>query len=276
MNKFGKSNRKIFTAFTLAEVLITLGIIGVVAALVIPPLVQNYQKMTYVTGLKKAYSTFQQGIKLYMADQGTTDLSQTNLFTQDGGTNFESSTTRQTVWDDIMRKYFKVLKICKPGDASCVVNGTSLNYTAQDPKSEFGNSATTNDKYYNFFTSDGTGFQIHPETQWSCTPGVGRGKLKAYCAEVDIDTNGVKLPNKIGRDLFKFILGPDGNLYSFYSMAHAQYLNGAGSGWQYSICYWQSHKPTACGNPEDSVIPDKTTGEGCAARIIENGWQMDY
>ena len=40
--------------FTLAEVLITLGIIGVVAALTIPQVVQNYQKQATATALKKA------------------------------------------------------------------------------------------------------------------------------------------------------------------------------------------------------------------------------
>ena len=39
-------------AFTLAEVLITLGIIGVVAALTLPTLIQNHQKQVYVTQLK--------------------------------------------------------------------------------------------------------------------------------------------------------------------------------------------------------------------------------
>ena len=42
------------TAFTLAEVLITLGIIGVVAAMTLPSLIANHQKQVYVTGLKKA------------------------------------------------------------------------------------------------------------------------------------------------------------------------------------------------------------------------------
>ena len=43
-------------AFTLAEVLITLGIIGVVAAMTMPTLVANYQKTVTVNRLKKAYS----------------------------------------------------------------------------------------------------------------------------------------------------------------------------------------------------------------------------
>ena len=43
------------SAFTLAEVLITLGIIGVVAAVTIPALVTTYQKRATESQLKKAY-----------------------------------------------------------------------------------------------------------------------------------------------------------------------------------------------------------------------------
>jgi len=52
MEELKKGNKK---GFTLAEVLITLGIIGVVASLTIPTLMANYQKVQYVTGLKRAY-----------------------------------------------------------------------------------------------------------------------------------------------------------------------------------------------------------------------------
>ena len=50
--------------FTLAEVLITLGIIGVVASLTMPALLANYKKQETVTRLKKAYSIVEQAIKL--------------------------------------------------------------------------------------------------------------------------------------------------------------------------------------------------------------------
>ena len=52
------SPRKV--AFTLAEVLITLGIIGVVAAMTLPTLVANYKEKQRVTQLKKSYSILQQ------------------------------------------------------------------------------------------------------------------------------------------------------------------------------------------------------------------------
>ena len=47
-------------AFTLAEVLITLGIIGVVAALTIPTLITNYKARKLHTQFLKSYSTIQQ------------------------------------------------------------------------------------------------------------------------------------------------------------------------------------------------------------------------
>ena len=60
-------------AFTLAEVLITLGIIGVVAAITIPSLVTNYQKHVVETKLVKFNSTMNQAVRLSMVDNGDPD-----------------------------------------------------------------------------------------------------------------------------------------------------------------------------------------------------------
>ena len=57
-----------FTAFTLAEVLITLGIIGVVAALTFPALMSNYRKQVIETRLAKFYSVINQALKRAEAD----------------------------------------------------------------------------------------------------------------------------------------------------------------------------------------------------------------
>lgn len=49
--------------FTLAEVLVTLGIIGVVSAMTVPTLMQNYQRQSYVTQLHKVYNEFSKQLK---------------------------------------------------------------------------------------------------------------------------------------------------------------------------------------------------------------------
>ena len=65
--------------FTLAEVLITLGIVGVVASMTLPTLNNNVQKQTYEAGAKKAYNILSNAVSMYMVDQGVDDLSETPL-----------------------------------------------------------------------------------------------------------------------------------------------------------------------------------------------------
>ena len=59
-------------AFTLAEVLVTLGIIGVVAGLTLPVLIANYNNHITEVRLKKFYSIFNQAIQQSIADNGDT------------------------------------------------------------------------------------------------------------------------------------------------------------------------------------------------------------
>ena len=61
-------NRKI--AFTLAEVLITLGIIGIVAALTIPQLIAKHKKVVVSTALKKFSTSLQNSILRANYDSG--------------------------------------------------------------------------------------------------------------------------------------------------------------------------------------------------------------
>ena len=56
--------------FTLAEVLITLGIIGVIAAITIPMLIEAYIKKTTALSVKKAYTELNQVLKMAIADYG--------------------------------------------------------------------------------------------------------------------------------------------------------------------------------------------------------------
>ena len=66
------SNKK---AFTLAEVLITLSILGIVAALTIPSLVNRQSDMAAIVKLKKAISTYEQAAGVYMVENEATDFS---------------------------------------------------------------------------------------------------------------------------------------------------------------------------------------------------------
>lgn len=59
---------KKFKAFTFAEILITLGIIGIVAALTIPSLIENYQKKSVANRLKKIYAVTKQAVLLSIAE----------------------------------------------------------------------------------------------------------------------------------------------------------------------------------------------------------------
>ena len=67
-------------AFTLAEVLITLMIIGIVAALTIPSVISNYQQQEFKTGLKKAVSVLNEAIQTNIAQEGETPYQNVNLF----------------------------------------------------------------------------------------------------------------------------------------------------------------------------------------------------
>ena len=67
-------NKQCKYAFTLAEVLITLGIIGVVAAITLPSVIQNYRNHSVEAKLKKFYSTFNQAVLRSIADNGDIEI----------------------------------------------------------------------------------------------------------------------------------------------------------------------------------------------------------
>ena len=78
---------KITNGFTLAEILITLGIIGVVAAITLPSIISNYKKQVIKMGFKKAYSVISQAYNLAFTDLGYP----TNCHYEDYGEGFQGS-----------------------------------------------------------------------------------------------------------------------------------------------------------------------------------------
>ena len=72
--------KELSVAFTLGEVLITLGIIGVVAAMTIPNLMSKIQKQIYVTSLKKNYAAMTQGFKMMLVEDEADDFGGSQYF----------------------------------------------------------------------------------------------------------------------------------------------------------------------------------------------------
>ena len=68
--------------FTLAEVLVTLGIIGVVSAMTVPSLMQNYQRQSYVAQLHKVYNETSQAIIQYVNDRNAINIKEAGLLSK--------------------------------------------------------------------------------------------------------------------------------------------------------------------------------------------------
>ena len=91
--------------FTLAEVLITLGVIGVVAAMTMPTLIKNYQKTVTATRLKATYSTISQAVRMSEVDNGP--VASWELLSSGA-----SYSTRKSFVDIYFKPYLKNVKEC--------------------------------------------------------------------------------------------------------------------------------------------------------------------
>ena len=157
--------------FTLAEVLITLGIIGVVAAMTMPTLLNSTNGAQYRTAYKKALSVLSQAVVLNVALDDY-DLSQ--------ATTSSSTDTSSASLYALFRNRMNVVKD----------NGTDANVAgwkaSGDNAPAFGSSAA--DSNYTMFFNDGITFTF-PKTAAKCT--------QTNPCKGAIDINGSKNPNKV-------------------------------------------------------------------------------
>ncbi len=114
-NRYNKPNaaqnyRKI--AFTLAEVLITLGIIGVVVAMTMPTLIQNHKKQVASTRLKKFYATINSAIKAAEVDYGDFQYWTLDNNVQDWNTQY---------YEKYLKNNLRVLKTKKLNDSKMLL-----------------------------------------------------------------------------------------------------------------------------------------------------------
>lgn len=233
-----KANSRSSFGFTLAEVLITLGIIGVIAALTIPSLLQNMQERSTMAALKKAYSTLSAAHKQAVKENGTPDNWDVGATgTPNGSENILN----------MLAPYLNIAKKCDR-NAGCFPN---LNYKTLSGDDD--DNFDSNNGYAKAKLADGSLISII--TYDDCTWQMGSSLLsQEVCGEVEVDINGFKGPNQYGTDTFIFTIGKNG-------------IAPVGT---------KLDDPDNA-YPFDSNCKDKTTqeGYGCAAWVIYNE-NMDY
>ncbi len=248
-------NKTFKKAFTIAEVLIVVGIIGLIAEMTIPPLVKSYEKQLLLTQLKSAYSVLSSGVKQIAAQNGCNDLRCTGVFECSTPTNAQAC--REEIGDKFS-SYFNVAKNCHQNlNNECFSDQISENYNGTGARYDYYAKGLVR---YKFVLANGTAVYINNSS--GCTAGTSRnitGDMKIYCLPLLIDVNGPqKGPNNIGRDIFWFYV-TDGRGPALYPMG-----GDDDSGWP----KWDAS--------DAYCRPEKVGGYTCAARIMAEGWQMNY
>lgn len=173
--------------FTLAEVLITLGIIGVVAAMTLPALINQTHGKELETGLKKAYSVLQTAYNQMTYDEGQIV----------NNTNYPSGS-----FIPKFKKYFKISKDCQY--ESCEKNFVDETGTTRVSKNY---KTYNNKKMRNSLLDDGQVF--FSDGMFIMIENMSGGNILL----ITIDVNGYnKKPNRWGHDLFTFQVLDNGKL----------------------------------------------------------------
>lgn len=153
--------------FTLAEVLITLGIIGVVAAMTIPTLMSNTGKAEFKTAFKKVISTVNQAVTMSVA-----------IDYLDFGDAYAGTSNTESIYKIIENK----MQIAK---------------TATTNTPEVRRMFGSDNNNYTIFFADGMVLS-YPQTTHNCTNQNANGNRTGgnYCSAI-VDVNGTKNPNKL-------------------------------------------------------------------------------
>lgn len=177
-------------AFTLVEVLITLGIIGIVAALTITNLVRNSQNEELVAAFKKTYSELTNAYRQVIYDNGSISVA----LGPTGGINHSRPIA-------MLSPYLQTSKVCYAATASAgkcfhtteiaTLDGTGSSWSF----ASFGGIVLSNGAMLTFFDNNST-----------C-------ENSKTCGWLLVDTNGFKPPNRYGKDIFRFYYGTN-NIYS--------------------------------------------------------------
>lgn len=225
--------------FTLAEVLITIGIIGVVAALSTPAIMRNTQNAKIGPQLAKFVSTLETGIQAICTDQE-------RLYFRDVITESGDLSTVAKI-DAIVGKYIKA----KVHPASKFPEIKKLKENANLPSSGPGGEAATlatPDKYYIFPDKSALGVT-------NCTLGANTGE-KPVC-QIYAILPGFTMKSKLtlGKDVFALYIDTEGNVRTPGEVGFAEGTD-------------------TCS--EEQILANNTSGFFCVDRISENGWKAHW
>lgn len=209
-NKFLNFSKLI--GFTLAEVLIVIGVVGIIAALTIPALVKSTSEAEYKAAWKKQYSMLSQALIQYNNENGG---SISNLFPA-GQVDYDLCYTRE-----LIENHMKVSKVCASMfslTSPDTINGRTFNPADSDDikdcwggpsaknwysantsniKTKDGSTAINWGIYMAYALQDGTTIAVYP-TDPACSSAVN----DYSCATLIIDVNGPKGPNTWGKDVY--------------------------------------------------------------------------
>ncbi len=212
--------------FTLAEVLITLAIIGTVAALTIPSIVRNYRDVQYKSAYKKAYAMLSQSFNMAKMEVGGNPVcyylytGSYGALTQDCNALFVE-----------LEKNWKIIKKCANNGYA---NGCLPEYKGTDEVCAENNPDWTPEQVEAKMYGSAIGFRtrnnIKALRSYVLADGItimfNSGSLPTIVA---VDLNGKKPPNKWGYDLFRFVLRGTGNGDTRYIYYSGQYEKGGKS-----------------------------------------------
>ena len=174
------------SAFTLAEVLITLGIIGVVASLTLPTLIQKQQEKIWINQFKSTYSILSQAYVRAYQEHGLLD--EWNLSTED------TKSSTKTVAEKLL-PYLKLSKNFGQNDKNSS-HGLPNIYLELDGKQSI-NWNGWRDVEYIFALANGATVGLNGVISGRDSNNNSENKAIFY-----LDINGAKGPNQFGKDFF--------------------------------------------------------------------------
>ncbi len=245
-------------AFTLAEVLITLGIIGVVAAMTIPTLIHKFQNKALETQYKKAVSIVSQVILKAKADYGLDKFAEYCTYYP-----YENGSGKPY---DHAEECYQILF-----ESLLNVQGQKNPYTKNE---KFINRHNDTIRTYNnkqtVTDSDLAGIGYTVFTTYVMPDGsyinFNIVELRLY---IGIDTNGAKKPNKLGHDIFIFNVDKNNDALSFYTTKPQNLTD------EELENYEEGLNKERAGNPCNLTSSQKGNGIGCSYYALRNECPYD-